>query len=61
MKRKKKCAIEDDIDKTILNDTNEAIYNDEKESWLLSQLLTLEDLTSEHKIMCDSDNCNLQA
>ena len=31
-KRNKKCAIEDDIDKTILNDTNKAIYNDEEES-----------------------------
>ena len=37
------------------------MHDDEEESWFMSQLLTLEDLTSEHKIMCDSDNCNLQA
>ena len=33
----------------------------EEESWCLSRSLTLEDLTSEHKVMCDSDDCNLQA
>ena len=39
----------------------EGMCDDEEESWFIYQLLTLEDLTSEHEIMCDSDNCNLQA
>ena len=47
--------------KTMLNDTNEGTRDDEEESLFLSHLITFEDLTSEHKIMCDSDNCNLQA
>ena len=56
VKRKKKFTIEEDIDKTMLNDASEGMHDDEEESWFTSQLLTLEDLTSEHKIMCDSDD-----
>ena len=33
VKRKKKFTIEDDIDKTTLNDSNEGTCDDEEESW----------------------------
>ena len=61
VKRKMKRAIEDDADETALNNANEGMCDEEEESWCLSRSLTLEDLTSEHKAMRDSDDCNLQA
>ena len=40
---------------------NEKVDTDEEESWYLFKLLSYEELASEHKIICNSESCTLQA
>jgi len=40
---------------------NEKVDKDAQESWYLSKLLSYEELASEHKVICNSEHCTLQA